>query len=566
MCTVHNQSGNGTKKADIHNQEHERWSRRSFLQALGLAGAGSILLGNADVTASSPSKLTQAISNADTDRILVLMRLKGGNDGLNTIIPIYDFDTYANNRPTIHYKEKELYKLNDDFGIPPAMKELEGLWGEGAMKVVHGVGYKGQDLSHFKSSNIWASTDLTEVEDSGFLGRYYEGLHPDFLLNPPEIPAAIQIGSVGNLIFDGKGVSNYALTVSNPQELERLGETGKKHSLTDLPDCTYGDRLAYLRSVTNNTFNYAKTIFDAYNKASNTVEYSKEGIGRQLAIVARMIKGDLGTKVYMVSVDGFDTHANQTERHTELWEEVSKNVKLFYEDLKASEKDKEVLTMSISEFGRRVEENGSNGTDHGQAAPILFFGPALEENGFIGEHPDLNDLDPIGNLKYKTDFREIYATVLKEWMCIDNGIVDEVLLDSTLKTKDLGFSCKQVGEVVEEEEDSGGVKGGVVENEEGIIQEEVINLNEVKRAKVEVYQKNQDTIIKLIQSETNQVDISLFSITGKRVATIKNGILASGEYEFNLSTSIAFSGAVQGLYIYRIVTGTRAFSGKIMLE
>jgi len=320
------------------------------------------------------------------------------------------------------------------------------------MKVVHGVGYENQDLSHFKSSNIWASTDLQENEDSGFMGRYFENLYPDFLVNPPEIPAAIQIGSIGNLIFDGQGVSNYALTVSNPEELQRIGETGTLHSLTDLPECTYGTRLSYLRSVTNNTFTYARTIFDAYSSASNTVEYSDNGIGKQLAIVARMIKGNLGTKVYMVSVDGFDTHANQAEKHDELWQEISKNITLFYDDLKSADLDKKVLTMSISEFGRRVEENGSNGTDHGQAAPVLFFGPALNGNGLVGEHPGLNDLDIIGNLKYKTDFRQLYSTVMKDWLCVDSQAVDEALLGQSIDKKDLGFDCSiatELGEPVE---------------------------------------------------------------------------------------------------------------------
>jgi len=129
MCTPQKKSDKGTTKADIHNQEHERWNRRSFLQALGLAGGGSMLLANTNITASVPSKLTQAISETDTDRILVLMRLKGGNDGLNTIVPLYDFDTYVNARPSIHYKENTLYKLNDSFAIPEAMKDLQSMWG-----------------------------------------------------------------------------------------------------------------------------------------------------------------------------------------------------------------------------------------------------------------------------------------------------------------------------------------------------------------------------------------------------------------------------------------------------
>ena len=560
MCTSQNKTKKGTNNADIHNQEHERWNRRSFLQALGFAGGGSMLLANTNITASVPSKLTQAISEANTDRILVLVRLKGGNDGLNTIVPIYDFDTYARARPTLHHKENKLYKLSDDFGIPEAMKNLQSMWGEGAMKVVHGVGYENQDLSHFKSSNIWASTDLDEIENSGFMGRYFEGLYPDFLINPPEVPAAIQIGSIGNLIFDGQGISNYALTVSNPEELKRLGETGTKHSLTDLPDCTYGTRLSYLRSVTNNTFTYAKTIFEAYNKATNTVEYSEKGFGKQLSIISRMIKGGLGTKVYMVSLGGFDTHANQAEKHTELWEEVAKNMTLFYEDLNKSGMDKQVLSMSISEFGRRVEENGSKGTDHGQAAPVMLFGPALEGNGFVGEHPDLADLDRVGNLKYKTDFREVYSTVMKEWLCIDAATVDEALLGQKINTRDLGFLCKSSD--VNGSDGEADVVGneGVVAVDNGVIDVS----NGITKTKVKAYQENGETIISIAKPDTTHVNVTLFSLTGQRVAEVKNEMLPPGKHPINLSKEID-GNLNQGIYIYRVLSGDKAFSKKIFL-
>jgi len=334
--------------ADIHNQEHERWNRRSFLKVLGLAGGGSMMLANTNITASQPSYLTQAISEAETDHILVLIRLQGGNDGLNTIVPIYDYDTYANLRPNIRHTEQSLFKLDDDFGIPPSMGNLQSMWAEGSMKVIHGVGYEDQSLSHFKGSDIFASADITDEENSGYLGGYYQEVFPDFLANPPEIPAAIQIGSIGNLIFDGQGVLNYAMTVANPGQLERIGRNGSLHGLNDIPDCTYGDRLEYLRSIANNTFTYAGTISEAFNSSSNGVTYLDDSLGRQLAIIARMIKGNLGTRVYMVSLGGFDTHGNQIDRHDELMNSVAFNTKTFYEDLELAEMQNNVLTWSSS--------------------------------------------------------------------------------------------------------------------------------------------------------------------------------------------------------------------------
>ena len=218
-------------KEDIHSQEHKKWSRRSFIQALGLVGGGSILLGSKNVTASVPSPLISALSASESDRVLVLIRLKGGNDGLNTIVPIYDYDRYANFRPTLKLEESSLYNLTPDFGLPSFMSDLQSLWGNGAMKVVHGVGYNDASLSHFSGSDIWASTDLNDSIQTGFLGRHYEDLYPDYLVNPPAIPPAIQIGSIGNLIFDGDD-NNYAFSVANPDQLASIAESGTVHDLS----------------------------------------------------------------------------------------------------------------------------------------------------------------------------------------------------------------------------------------------------------------------------------------------------------------------------------------------
>ncbi|WP_010179963.1 DUF1501 domain-containing protein [Aquimarina agarilytica] len=549
MCTNHTKKNikktdSDRPGSDMHRQEHERWNRRSFLQALGLAGGGSIMLANTNITASKPSELTAAIAAADTENILVLIRLKGGNDGLNTIVPIYDYDTYANLRPTIKIPENQLYKLNDDFGIPPALKDFESMWGEGAMKVIHGVGYENQDLSHFKSSNIWANADLEDIEDSGFMGRYFEELYPDFLANPPEIPAAIQIGSIGNLIFDGRGVSNYAVTVANPKQLRSIGENGTLHGLNDIPDCTYGERLKYLRSVTNNTFTYAKKISSAFDKAGassvgyEVLEKGKRGLGEQLKIVARMIRGGLGTKVYMVALGGFDTHGNQEETHPELLASLSNSVKVFFDDLATAGLEKNVMAMTFSEFGRRAEENGSNGTDHGQAAPVMLFGPTIDANGFVGSHPDLNDLDVIGNLKYSFDFREIYASVMKNWLCVDEAAVDRALLMETpFEERDFGFTCRGINEDVDTALD-------------------FFHTTSIQ---------NDQTFLHIQTQATSHVNISLYDMAGAFVKVIKNEMMFSGTDTINLS-EIVGRGYSQGIYMYRILVADKKFSAKVYVH
>ena len=385
---------------DDHAREHAIWDRRSFFKALGVGIGGSMMLGGMRVGATALSPLTKALAAADSDRVLVFIRLKGGNDGLNTIVPIYDYSTYANNRSTVRINESDTFSLSSEFGMPNFMNSLESFWNDGKMKVVHGVGYEDQSLSHFRSSDIWATgTDESELLTSGFLGRYYEEEYSDYLTNPPDDPLAIQIGSVGNLMFRGSDATDYAFSVTDPNQLAQLAENGWLHDINNLPDCLYGEQVGYLRAITNSTYTYAGVINDAYNASTNAVSYPNSPLSNQLALIARLIKGGLGTKVYLVTLDGFDTHALQPDMHQTLLTDLADGVTSFYQDLAADGRDNDVLGMTISEFGRRLEQNASDGTDHGAAAPAMFFGPALAGNGFIGDHPSLSDLDFAGKPK-----------------------------------------------------------------------------------------------------------------------------------------------------------------------
>lgn len=522
---------------DIHDEEHKKWNRRSFLQALGLVGGGSVMLGGVPITASRPSPLAVALSAAETDRVLVLIRLKGGNDGLNTIVPVYDYDVYANLRPTIKHNLSNLYNLDADFAMPNYMNDMQNLWGDGAMKVVHGVGYNNQDLSHFTGSNIWASTDATDSVQTGWFGRYFEELYPDYIVNPPDVPAAIQIGSIGNLIFDGNN-NNYAFSLANVNQLEALAESGTFHSMENLPDCTYGEQLQFIRGTTNTTYTYAGIIHDAFIGSANSVEYLDADLGNQLSIVARMIKGNLGTKVYMVTLESFDTHANQVVDHQSLLNDLANSVKLFFDDLAATGHDQDVLAMTISEFGRRAEENGSNGTDHGTASPLMLFGPGLNGNGFIGNHPSLTELDHDGNLIYNVDFREIYATVMQEWLCVNPTIVNQALLGQNYNTIDLGFACQGLG--VDD-----------VFLEEGF-------------SHYVLYDDNR-TIIKFKNPFTQHTVVKLYDILGREVATLKNELLFEGEHAIDVREQVS-QRLSSGQYIYRISIGNQNYSKSLILK
>lgn len=521
----------------IHDQEHSTWNRRSFIQALGLVGAGSMTLGHAAITATKPSPLSVALSEVNNDNILVIVQLKGGNDGLNTIVPIYDYATYATLRPSIRYDQNDLLNLNGDFAIPNFMDSLESMWGDGQMKVVHGVGYPDQNLSHFRSSEIWASGDEVNFEPTGWWGRYFEDLYPDYLVNPPEDPPAIQIGSIGNLVFEGND-NNYSFSVANPDQLAAVAESGTLHDVLDLPDCVYGDKLLFMRSTANTTFIYSQVLHDAYLSSSNDAPYEDAELSNQLAIVARMIKGGLGTKVYMVTLNGFDTHANQIDDHRVLMEDLSKSIKNFYTDLGTTGMDDKVLTMTISEFGRRPYENGSNGTDHGAASPVLLFGSGLEGSGFVGTHPDLTTWDNDDNLIPTADFRDIYSTVLTDWFCLDPSVVNLILLNQTYNNLDLGLTCETLSNTDFS--------------------------NTTRFAHVPVYQNNR-TYIEINMPYTGHVDIKLYDIMGREIGTLANEVLFMGKHKIDVRAKIK-SRLAYGQYMYRIASGGEFYSKSILIK
>jgi len=540
MCnTHHHHKTEQTKTGRCNPDEHKTWNRRSFLQALGLVGGGSMMLANTNLTVSRPSALSLALSQAESDKILIICRLGGGNDGYNTIIPVQQYDIYANARPLIKIPPSEFINLEEnEFAMPKAMNKLENMWGDGQMKVAHGVGYDDQSLSHFRGTDIWANTNLTEEERSGFMGRYFQRLYPSYITNPPPSPPSIQIGSLGNLIFRGPE-NDFSFAISDPRRLEQyIDNLG--YSIDPAPDCTYGDRLNFIRESTNVTYTYAEVISEAFNRSTDFGGYLEDdNFARQMRIVARLIKGNLGTKVYMVTLGGFDTHNNQIQRHQQLLNSFSEGINNFYADLQAAGWDDKVLTMTISEFGRRLVENGSLGTDHGTVAPVMFFGTGLNGNGFIGEHPELPSNPTVGfNAEKTNDFRQIYSTVMKEWLCIDPDTVNQALLGAEFESLDLGFSCD-------------GSNPSIPGDGETL-------------SHIVTYTDGQ-TYININNPETTHVDITLFNIIGQKVATLRNEMLLEGSHVINVKED-AGTRLSTGQYVYRIETGTGEFSKALLIS
>ena len=517
-----------------HDQDHERWSRRLFLRSLGLTGAGALLFGQMPVTALSASPLAWLLSGLETDRILVLIRLKGGNDGVNMVIPVYDYGFYKTKRPGIAIPQNQVWSLSPELGMPNTMNPLQRLWQDGDMKVVHSVGYPEQNLSHFRSSDIWSSaSDANTLDESGWLGRWLDGNYPDYLTNPPANPPAIQIGGFGNLAFNNDENVSLSVIVSRPEDLAELAKNGQLYDPNNVPECYYGEQLSYLRTVSNSTFRYASVISAAYNKGKNAVEYAGN-LGQQLAMVARLIKGGLGTRLYMVTLDGFDNHANQNNTHPALLNELAAAVRHFYDDLNSGGWADKVLAMTISEFGRRIEQNASNGTDHGAAAPMLLFGPGLNGNGFAGKTPNLREVDAVGNLAFQIDFRQVYASVLENWLCLSTTEVNQVLGRPFSRLPQLGLSCAATPVV-----------------ERSAPQPLPLRAS---------FREGQLTLFYNLPLAA-EVDVQLFSLDGRMVWQQAAGRQAAGEQVYSLGNLARLPA---GAYVARVQAGRYAGSVKLI--
>ena len=521
---------------DLHHEEHEYWSRRNFLKNLGLIGAGSMMLGRLPVSALMASPLTNSLHESLADRVLVLIRLQGGNDGLNTVIPLYDYGTYRNLRPNISIPETQVLRWSDTLGVHPALESLYPLWEEGGMKVLNNLGYPEQNLSHFRSSDIWATSSDSGVElDRGWLGRYFDEILPNFIEHPPSIPPAIQIGGSGDLLFAGVDDINYAVSVPSPEQLNAIAAQGQLYNVDEVPPCLYGSQLSYLRTITNNTFKYASVISNAYESGQNSSNY-QGALGRQLSTIARLIKGNLGTKLYVVTLNGFDTHANQLNNHQRLLNDLATAVSSFYQDLASGGWADKVISFTFSEFGRRPNQNASQGTDHGAAAPILIFGPSLNSNGFMGPPPRLNQLDENGNLLHDLDFRSVYATVLEQWLCVDSSLTDSVI-GNFMPRVDLGFDCTTTAQ-------------------QAYTYQKVLS-HEIR------YQSDGSPILFIIPRSSAPVEVTLWNAMGQSLGPI--GYFQGSHDLVQIPIPIHLT-RIPGYYIYRILSEGRVYSGKVLLK
>lgn len=393
-------------------------SRRTFLQQAGVVSIG----------ASCPSFLTRAAATAqqaDTidknGTILVLIQLAGGNDGLNTVIPFADPE-YHKARPGIGIKKDAVLKLDDLHGLHPSMPGLKGLFDDGALSIVQGVGYPNPNRSHFRSTDIWHSGDpLSETVVDGWLGRaldlteeQHSGKVPALALATQRLPLALVSRRINVPMI--RSLDEFKLQPGigsrSDQKLRQdiLQKLRKQNA--DTPNT---DHLQFLKTVSRTMDRTAKKLEIIAADYKPTIDYPDNGLGRQLQTVAQLICGDLGTRIFFVSLGGFDTHSKQAGAHQALLAELSSAMSAFHADLKGHQLDDRVMLATYSEFGRRVKENGSLGTDHG-AASQMFILSSKVHGGVHGTHPSLTDLAGEDDLKFHTDFRSVYTTLLDKWL------------------------------------------------------------------------------------------------------------------------------------------------------
>lgn len=379
-------------------------SRRTFIKQSALATAGTMLLPNF-LKAFELNPIIQ-----QSGKILVVIQLSGGNDGLNTIIP-YTNDLYYQYRPQLALSKEKVLKANDHLGFHPSLSKLNELYDQGYLAVLNNVGYPNPDRSHFRSMDIWhTASDSTEYLNTGWIGRYLDSSCKDCHV----AHQAIEIDDTLSLALKGESIKG--LAVKNPKKLYQIlhNEFFQRVS-KNTPQESSDPALHYLYKTLAETTSSADYIYDKSKVYKSSGTYPNNEFAGQLKTVAELINSGIETKVYYVSLSGFDTHVRQQPVHERLLNVYAESVHAFITDLEKNNRFQDVMVLTFSEFGRRVAQNGSNGTDHGTANNLFIISKNLKQKGFINETPDLSKLDD-GDLIHQIDFRGVYATVLNKWL------------------------------------------------------------------------------------------------------------------------------------------------------
>jgi uncharacterized protein (DUF1501 family) len=433
--------------------------RRDFIQKLSMA-ALPITLGGIPMRLMADNSLTRMAGQSTNDRVLVILQMHGGNDGLNAVIPMTDYDQYYFRRPNIAIPIKNSIRKmitldrtlppDAQVGLHPDMIGMKDLYDRGRMAIVQGVSYKNNNGSHFRGRDIsFMGGSFDDYLSSGWVGRYLQQEfapqnYPADFPNPDMLdPLAIEMGSDVSLIFHQEGNIPTSISINDPQGfaslvngLQGFQDTGidpRGYPPQALVNTPYGKEISWILGLEEKSKDYAQRLYEVFLKSKeSTVTYPetypfnaprgslRNGLTPQLKLVARLLEGGAKTKVFMVKIGGFDTHAGQVEsydptmgNHAALMYHISSAMHAFQNDLRERGLEDRVLTVTTSEFGRRVASNGSYGTDHGTGGPMYIFGKGVQP-GLVGKVPDLTE----DNVDMQYDYRQVYASLLRDWMLV----------------------------------------------------------------------------------------------------------------------------------------------------
>jgi len=535
--------------------------RRNFIKLTSTASAISLL--PSQVTASlniAKSFLDCTISN----RKLVLINLAGGNDGLNTIIPINYYDIYSNLRPSIKVPSSginsyinldETLDENQQIGLHPSLTGIKNLYDNDLLRIIQSVGYPSQNKSHFASTDIYSTANdgnsWNNGNNSGWIGRFMESYYADLIQN--SYPLGVEIGSKSNSLgFHGESEHGLSVNINgqDPSGFYSLISGMAGEPPNNIPISDYGHELEYIIQTDALSNMYSEAISNSFNNGQNAVSYPDTDISNQLKTVARLISGGLESKVYMVKLSGFDTHfgQNQAENdilgdHNDLLTKLSSAVAAFMNDLSAMNLKNDVVGLTYSEFGRKAAENGSLGTDHGETAPMFVFGAPVK-GGVSGLNPDLNEANENNGYQIQTvqfDYRDTLGTLLQDYLGADNLALDATFFNNTLNQS---FSETKIDDLIKSE-------FSVATN---CYSNSLTNNNDRKKIFYIINPVYNDLIIKSKNQEYSSFKYELYDLNSKLVSK-GNSII---------NQSISISHLINGIYILNISTNEKSEAHRII--
>ena len=395
------------------------WSRRRFLNTT-LSSSSLVAMGATTVPTFLTRSAEAARNAKPNERILVVVQLLGGNDGLNTVVP-HGIDGYNRGRKALRLSSGQIHKITPEIGLHPSMGALAKLCENKRLSIVQGVGYPNPDRSHFRSMEIWESGKLentAQALETGWLGRTLDATGGKPGLDPPglhignrSLPLAMRSKKTG--VPSVESLESYKLQLAGT-DAEKQAERGALNKLAAMERRSDDPLLGFISRTTLSAYESSGRLEQLAKRGQGGPKYPNYGLAMRLELIAQIIKADFGTRIFYTSLDGFDTHANQLGTHAALLLELSDSIAAFHDDLAGAGQGDRVALLTFSEFGRRVLENASGGTDHGAAAPLFLVGPVTTA-GLVGAHPSFDDLDD-GDLKHHTDFRRVYSSLAGDWI------------------------------------------------------------------------------------------------------------------------------------------------------